>query len=592
MSYEASKKQAGRKPLTVIECDFDSCGRSFGVSPCTASGAPGTECYNTFATCQDAPNYLKTIKTVRFFEQFANLPAGVEGFPCLDGAPSLAPTKILPDKGLGYRGAVSVSLKDFPHHDRGLDPYVSTRNYKADKQGTFFGKLLSRNPFYQGRAMRVRTGFINTPFSWSDFEDRTYVIEKIDVLDNTGKVKISAKDLLKLADDKRAQAPAPSEGTLAADITAGAGSLSLVAGKGAAYPTAGTYRIGDEIGTYTRAGDVVTLTSRNEWGTTAVEHKAGDLFQDCLVYNAANVVDIIHGLLTDYASIDETNIPYDAGLGTPTGTADEWDLEKADWLSANDLSMVVSKPTGIMKLLQEITEQNLCYIWWDEVSAKIKLKAIAPTLKNEIPPALNDTSHVIEKSISVMDSPDDRITELWVYYDKIDHSDDNKAENFRALKIQIDTDAESVNAYGDKRVKTIYANWLSATNAGLVTTLAGRLLNRYSATPKKIKFSLDAKDTVIWTGSSATLTTNKIQGIDGAALVQKLQVLQVKETKPGHRYDYEAISFDYGFDRYAFIAPNTMGNYTVESEANQTAYGFISQNNGQYTNGDAGHLIA
>ena len=38
------------------------------------------------------------------------------------------------------------------------DPYVSERTYIPITRGTYFGKLKARNPFYNGRIMRVYSG--------------------------------------------------------------------------------------------------------------------------------------------------------------------------------------------------------------------------------------------------------------------------------------------------------------------------------------------------------------------------------------------------------------------------------------------------
>ena len=52
-----------RVPVTVLELDLDRCANTYGVLPCTASGGPGEECYNTWQSCQDKPNYVKTTFT-------------------------------------------------------------------------------------------------------------------------------------------------------------------------------------------------------------------------------------------------------------------------------------------------------------------------------------------------------------------------------------------------------------------------------------------------------------------------------------------------------------------------------------------------
>jgi len=602
MAYATAKKEVGRKPLIVLECDLDTCANIYGSSPCTASGSAGDECYNTYHTCQDIPNFDKTTKTYRFFERRSDLPKEL-GFPCINGAPTIAATTIFPEKGLGARGSATIKMIDFPHHDRGVDPYASTRTYTPEDQGSFFGKLKSRNPHYAGRNMRIRTGFINDPFSWDDFESRSYIIDSFDGPDPKGNIKITGKDILKLADDKRAQLPAPSEGTLSGSLAAAATSLALQTGEGVDYdtdpytgqtvsPTYPAYvRIGDEIIKYTGVStDTLTPIVRGLFGTTGEDHDADDAAQLCVHFDAVNIVDIFDYLLKTGAGLPEAYIPYDAGKVTPTGTDDEWDDEKADWLSGNDLTGIISEPTGINALLKRLTEQNLCYIWWNEIDQEVKMKAIAPTLKNVAPPTLTDDLNIIEGSISVKDDDESRISQLWVHYGKIDYTGDDEAINYRNLYIQVDTESENENAYGSKRVKVIYADWL--TSAALVATLAGRLLNKYNETPRKVKFSMDARDTDIWTGDVAILESRMFQGVDGANQSQKAQITKVTERQAGHKYDYEAITTVFEIKKYGFIGPNTLSDYLLESDANKQAYGFIADAAGLMTNGDDGYLIA
>lgn len=603
MTYDSERIVIGRSPMIALELDLDFCGNTFGSSPCTASAAAGGECYNTYNECQDTANYTKGTKIYRFLEARSDLPIGVEGYAAIVGY-DLAPTVIDPTKGVSPRGTITITLQDFTHHDRDVDPYAATRTYDTN-QGTFLGRLFARNPYYKKRFMRLRVGFNTKPFSWANFEDRLFVIDKVDGPDKQGRYKITGKDILKLVDDDQAQAPSPSTGTLSAAYTAGGTSLVLQTGEGADYNTdpytgsaisgsvPGYVRIGDNVLKYTGVStDTLTGVVGGQFGSTDEDLDIDDSVQQCLYYDAVNVVDIADHLLKQYGGIDESYIPYDAGLTTPTGTDDVWDDEKANWLNSNTLTHLITQPTGVNELLSELFPQNLVYSFWNEREQEIKIKAIAPQIKNESPLALDSDSNIIADSLTVKEDIKGRISQIWIYYDKIDVTQDNKPENFRYLYVKQDANSEGVNAYDSKSVKIIYANWLTAANSGLVITLAGRLLSRYGGQPKNIKFAIDAKDINLWTGNVATLDSNKIQSSSGANKVQKIQVIKTDEIEPGHKYVLEAQSWDFEQIRYGFIAPNTVGDYTAESEANKNAYGFICQNDGKYSDGDSSHLIA
>ena len=118
----------------VIEIDFDSCAHSFGAGSCAGVNAEGYECYNTKSTCQDEANYSRTTKTISLSESNNAVYDGA--IPCVDKI-EFSPTEINPKEGLDYLGKLTLHVRDFPHHDRGIDPYASTRPYIASDQGTF-----------------------------------------------------------------------------------------------------------------------------------------------------------------------------------------------------------------------------------------------------------------------------------------------------------------------------------------------------------------------------------------------------------------------------------------------------------------------
>ena len=592
MTYSTSRKADARIPVTVVELYLDTCANVYGSAPCTASGAVGSECYNTFGTCQDTANFVKGEKTYRFYQAVSNWPKGIVGYECLKKEPQFTSCEIDPKGSLGKRGAVKVDLIDFADDDLYTDPYASTRPYNAETQGTFFGKLKIRSEFYKGRLMKVRKGYINKPFSFNDFEDRLYVIDSMDY-DQLGRVTIKGKDLLKLTDDKTAIAPAPNTGTLSADIDNATLSIVLQTGEGADYDASGYVRVGDEVIPYSSiTTDTINATSRG-YKSVADDHSIDDSVQQCLSFASVNVVDIIHSLLVNYTDITENYIPYDAGLTVPTLVPDEWDVEKESWLSGNDMTHMITEPTGISKILGRLCKQNLIYMWFNEKEQEVKLRAIAPELKNIAPIALNDTQHIIKDSITVKDNDKERISQLHVYYD-IKHvtGDVEDSANYSKRKITVDTVSENVNANAEKAIKVVYADWLGAADTGLILTLSGRLLSRYAGKPQTTKFKIDNKDADFWTGGINTIDSSAFQGADGSNLIRKMQILKAIDTHDKQITELTAETWDYEVLRYGFIAPDIMGDYTVESVSNQNDYGFISDNLGKYTNGDSAHLIA
>ena len=300
MSYDTEKVKIGREPFTIIGMVMDYCSLTAGVGACTATETGDNKCFNTRATCNDTANYDKTTKEYKFCQPRSSMPKGEAMFPVIDGKVMKAGTSTTGGTGLGKRAVLRVKLSDFPHHDRDIDPYISERTYTALDRGTFWGKFLVRNPYYEGRTLKVYYGYIGDTFSFNDFEIQEYDIVDIKGVNN-GAVEITAKDVLVRTYDRKSQYPSVSTGSLLANIAAGATSATLTpTGIGnSEYPASGTLSIGKEAMTFTRSADVLTLT-RAQWGTEDKEHKAGDTVQICAAWDGTDNVIAKSDNITSY----------------------------------------------------------------------------------------------------------------------------------------------------------------------------------------------------------------------------------------------------------------------------------------------------
>ena len=595
MTFAAEKVKAGRKPFVIVELVLDSCAEAYGVSPCTASQAAAESCYNTRKTCQDPANYNKTTKTMKLCSMVSNFPLG-EGFiPCLKGTPAFSSTRLEPDMGLGARGTVTINAADQAWPDRDCDPYWASRIYDWRTQGTFWGKFRARHPYYIGRKMIVKTGYLTSTggYDAANFRSRTYFLEKISQTGTDGTVSIKGKDVFGLVDEKAAVIPDYSAGQLTAALTAGGSSFSVTAGEGVNYPASnGEVRIGDEVIAYTtRTTDTFSGLTRGARNTTATAHDQDDIVQRCYVMNNLNVVAFIDELLETYGGIDgDLYIPYDAGLTTPTGTNNEWDDEQDDWLSSYDLTGIITEPTPIKHILREVGENCNLGTWWDPVEAKIKLKANVPPRATETVTTLTDNHNIVKGSIRVKDLPERRISRVYISYGEINPTEDRKASNFQFLEGDIDSDSEGADKYDKVALKHIYARFFDSTNTGEAASVSGRLRSRFNEIPQEIEFMLDAKDEDLEVGDLVSLEHDEIPGPDGAALGTQLQIIEAKEVKAGHLYKYVGLSSRYT-SRYARIGPNTLGDYGAASAADKATYSWVSNNTGIFSDGDPAYSI-
>ncbi|MGI9159852.1 MAG: LamG domain-containing protein [Saprospiraceae bacterium] len=174
--------------------------------------------------------------------------------PCIVGVEH-SPGAISLGENLGERASVTVTFKDFRHSDTGAggDKYLANRSYNPYTNGTYFGRFRTRHRYLKGKPLRVIRGALGDAIGAMD--TRHYVVESFSGPDVDGLFTLVAKDVLKLADNDRAQAPVPSNGSLLADITSAATTATLTpTGIGdAEYATSGYVTLaGKEVAAFTR----------------------------------------------------------------------------------------------------------------------------------------------------------------------------------------------------------------------------------------------------------------------------------------------------------------------------------------------------
>ena len=528
MAYADLKTLSGAEPEEFVELEMDVCSLTYGLSPCVAAiGSTGDrKCFNTYATCQDKQHFDRSAYTYRFSKPNAALPIGINTIPLLQSV-NYAPQQITPGKGLGVRGSVTLKFLDAPFADDAFDKYASDRGYDSLTKGTFWGKFKARHKFFQGRLLKLKTGYLTKPFSWDNFQERIYIIESITGPDSKGMVTVVAKDILKLADDDRAQCPKPNRGKLFANIDNIQTSLTLTPlGIGdEEYPTTGIVRVGSELMTFSRVADVLTI-ARHQYNSVASEHKANDAVQLCAVFSAEPVQNIIYQLLTNYASL-------------PTSYIDKaaWDLEQSSYLPGV-YSAIITEPTGVNKLIAELTEQGLCYLWWDEVSKLVQFRALRPPQSGL--PVFTDDNGFIADSLSLTESANERVSRFLVYFDRKDLTKKlDEAANYNQYVYGADLESESPNEHGSSRIKTIFSRWFNANSLGRVEILAQTLLKKYTNPPRFLEFVIDNKEDLSM-GDLFIAQTRLMQNDVGDNDLINMQVIERIEYKSGHHIKMRA----------------------------------------------------
>jgi hypothetical protein len=560
-----ARNEIGRQPLQLLRLHLDYCTLTYGEGDCEAElGVTGShKCFNTRATCQDVSAYTdpvtggpRSVKAYTFITPVSGVPADNNFIPSLRSV-SFSPVKIDPGKSLGRRGQVSAQLQDHPYHDILIDKYVADRDYEPLERGTFWTKLKQRNPYYNGRRLDVYSGYLSQIDDITQMDKRSYVIDQIDGPDGSGNVTITGRDVLRLADDKKALCPRTTLARL--DDVINKADLAPInvdvvpAGAGNNFTIGDYVRINKEIFVITNVvADALTM-SREQFNTEAGDHKLDDTVQLCVYYNNIPVYEIMYDLLTNYANIDSSYIDYD-----------EWLEEAGSWLTDYSFTCLITDPTGVTKLINELIEVSACYIYYNEIEQKIKLVAVKPP--EVAPRLLTDDNSIIEGSISIAEKADDRVTQINLYYNIFNYVEKLKEpSNYSNIEVRLDGDAESPVQYGDTRSRTIYSRWVSGGSFFGVEALMRRMLAAYRNVPLEIKFKIDAKDIEdIWTGSLFTLRHRNIVDDTGEIRDIIMRVIEISEASTGTWYNVRAIDVEREFvGRYCYIQEEDQLEYNL-----------------------------
>lgn len=449
--------------------------------------------------------------------------------PALENV-SVTPGVVDPGVSMGQRASIRIAFKDFRYPLEGTD-YAS---------GTFFGKLRARRKSLQGLPLRIIRGVVGQDIG--DMPTEHYVIESLSrSADDV--VSIVAKDLLKLADGDRAQAPAVSRGRLAAAIDSDDTEVDLApAGIGDEYPESGKLALGgSEIVTFTRDGDTLTIV-RSQSGTEATDHDEEEVAQLVLEYDAESPADIVYDLLTNYTDIDPDWCPLD-----------EWKAD-IDTYIGRLYSAEIADPTPVKKLVDELIEQTGLVMWWDAIAREIKLKSLRPVTGGRVV----NTDEIVAGTFNFAEQPSKRVSEVWTYFalrNPLAKLDD--PQNYRSVSVLIDPEAET--EYGQQAIRKVYSRWIAIDNRSAADRLNTLLLSRYRDPPRKFSFDLSLSSAAPGLGDGVRLGHWSLQDEDGELVTAPAQITSIRRDEDGYSCDAEEMLFtETEGDRVVIIDSNRL----------------------------------
>jgi len=578
VTYDSQLAAISRTPITVVRITLDFCDRIFGTSPCLATGKA---CYNTRPTCTFTTAYLHTAgKVYRFSPMDTPLPFKIGERPYLKSVSPL-PTEIREDRAVV--GRLDMSFADEPDTDVGIDPYVSTR---SSVQGTFWKKLLARNPNYVGRPVEVLDGFLGEPETNYKIRHR-FSLARISL--GQGEVKIEATD--NLVDLSQIYWPPKIDCKLRLDISASATVISL--SDVSELDSSGWLGIEQEIVAYSSknvAANSVSVSERGAFGTLAAEHDVNDKVEKVVYYSPRSAKNMLGQMMSEVGLV--ANV--------------DFDLTALQALPFPDLRLplvegILKKPLKVSLYLFELAYLADAYMWVGE-SLMLTFARRTPNQGGRVYKTLTDADNVVLLSASAQLLDEERITRMLIYWDKdpVATDDDDDADYVRLDKV-IAPDVESPEWFGKERDTVFFSRWLRSTAEADVEIYQKRVRNfglrnlvRLRETPMQLELDVEIKDQDIHTGDFVRLSTDQFVDIDGRGIVNRsFQVMKRAPDGSRVRLTLRGLSQR----KFLIVAPNSLAGVSwADATPDEQEYGAISNNapnRGMMDqNGNQGYVIA
>lgn len=452
-------------------------------------------------------------------------------------------------ESIGSRAKLKFDIADFTDNDINTVPYEDKRS----SRGTFFGKLMARNPYFNGRHVIYSAGLRDSnAYDEPDWIVRRFIID--DVKLSKGMFSVSALDPIILTEDKKAKMPVLSPAVLSAAITGTPATFEYLDAPdyyfGALTDTV-IVRIDSEVIICT-VTDVkeLTVTTRG-YRSTSKDHDAGASIQDCIRFDDTHVVDAIVFALENYTRINPDFIgDYSAVVAlTPASVFDD---------------ALITKPISVGDFINQCIKMGNLLFGYDEETQLIEISH-TPELAIE-PISITGSDNIGIQSLSVDENSKEQYTRFPCSWAPIDITKDTE-ENYAINYLAINSDVESDELMGEVNEKKAFKTSLLTGSAGdslLVTSYASRVISSSEKSPKKITCKLNAKDIGVngsanlRRGSIISLVSRDNQDKDGDAFGELYQVLKIT----GNAYE----NFMVKMRRYLTISPDDI-DFTVDESA-------------------------
>jgi hypothetical protein len=552
-----------------------------------ASGALG---YKTPHTTDDAgtSGLEVTTKTRQWMSRHVTPIGTLSAIPCVQSV-SISAEEIRVARGLGFFGQASISLVDFVDDDRLEDPHYddASRSAVNHQAGTYFGKLVARTGgYWSGRTVRIIEGWIESGvYNSANSITRTYFVRDVQGPVD-GKFNMTVAGPLQLLNLDQKQAPAASRAKLLIDIDSTRGYLNFtdVEDPDNDLPGSGDpdmyCRIGDEIVKLSLSVGSWTMT-RGQYSTAEDDHTEGDSIQPCLAYTDEPITDILQDLLETQAGVSSSYLDL-AG----------WAVEQDKWLRLYELSGIISEPTKVMDVVQELLEISACLLWWDDLAGKVRLKALRPALATDH--TVNDADHLLGP-VRTSRRMEDRVSSLDVLMVMINGA--AKIDETQSYKIRVVGDSIGAGEYEHKsaKIQQMATRWLDRTQTAIAVRASFQTAKQLSDGRVTYAFEIAAKDAWLELGDIVDIESRDIIDTEGEVVTQRAMIVKREIAAMGSKYRYTAERFVFS-GRFAYVTDSSVGSLPFptyeDATADQRDPGwFLSDTDGTLPNGDPPYLL-
>ena len=576
MSYTSLKTRTDTRLVTVVKILPDYCTYNYAdttaPSACTVNDLSGTvmQCYNTRNTCQKLADYATGKSTYTGANTpllFCGTGDNLSGYMPLIDKIDITPVKLDYLFGMGVISTIKITLNDSLINDSlAIDKYEQDRSGRSGyvkPSGTFWQRFRARNLYLAGKKIEVLTGFKQKgqAFNESDCIKRTYYIDKFTPLDANNQVQIIAKDPLNLSKDDRAIAPMSLGVKLTSAVNASTTTFPISIDKADPFTSGTGYAlVDDEIVSFTHAITTGNITvTRAALSTTASTHASGAELK--IIYYKLNTSPelIIKDLLENY-------VPnFDASWITIA----DWTSIINSFNSGYQLTAYIAEPTGVDKLIREILETCLLWLWWDEVTEKIQLKSVYPETLATSFREITDSDLI---SIKIKEMSNKWYSQVAFYF-----APRTKFATSVQDMSMADVSFDSVLEEEQPLKKQIVTRWLDSGDALTASDASYKLMKTTSKRP--LEFSLVVDISLNFNvGDTFNLTTSEHTGYAGEKQTIQLRIASVKEDIKNGRLSIIAFPINVNLRNFRICADTYSTAYTAATSSEQDSYGFLCDN--------------